>query len=83
VQIKPLNCPIRRGLRPSSSPEYDPYVEPYLVSILNLSEVCVGPLSGSFAGGGRFRFSCMRVPCVSGGGYVVFESIHISICMCV
>ena len=48
--IMPLKSPLRRDLRPSSSPEIDAHAEMYLASALTLSELSVPPLSGSRVG---------------------------------
>ena len=50
IQILPLYSPLRQGQRPSTSPEVDAIVQPYLSSVMVLSELAVAPLTSSTSG---------------------------------
>ena len=74
--IMPLSSPMRRHLRPSSSPEESDHAEPYRCSSCNLSELALPPISGSFSGGGRFRQQSAGAASERGGWGGVAASLH-------
>ncbi len=69
IQILPLYSPLRQGQRPSTSPEVDAIVQPYLSSVMVLSELAVAPLTSSLSASSTSGVHIdvgKRLKCVSG-----------------